>query len=118
MVADVAEALLDYLQHGRPKCTFPEVFLSTKSPFRPINHPSQLSRIINRCASAAGLKYERVGPHMFRHAFATKMLQQKNTLKSIADMLGHRCLQTTYIYTKVDFQNLSQVALEWPEERK
>ena len=33
-----------------------------------------------------------------------------------ADVLGHRYLSTTFIYTKVDFNALSQVALEWPEE--
>jgi len=117
LIPDVGEALLDYLQHGRPECTFPEVFLTLISPVGPIKTPPGFFCIINRRACAAGLKYTRVGPHMFRHAFATRMLQQKNTLKSIADMLGHRCIQTTYIYTKVDFQNLNQVALEWPEER-
>ena len=54
---------------------------------------------------------------MLRHAFATRMLQQKHSLKAIADMLGHRFIKTTFTYTKVDFQNLNQVALEWPEEK-
>lgn len=116
LIPDVGEALLDYLQHGRPKCTFPEVFLTVISPIGPIKTPPGISDIINRRACAARLKHTRVGPHMFRHAFATRMLQQKHTLKSIADMLGHRRIQSTYIYTKVDFQNLNQVALEWPEE--
>jgi len=116
LTPDVAESLLDYLQRGRPKCTFPEVFLTVMSPLGPIKTPPGISDIINRRACAAGLKHTRVGPHMFRHAFATRMLQQKHTLKTIADMLGHRCIETTFIYTKVDFQNLNQVALEWPEE--
>jgi site-specific recombinase XerD len=41
---------------------------------------------------------------------------RKGILKSIADVLGHRDLETTLIYTKVDFNALSQVALPWPEE--
>jgi site-specific recombinase XerC len=44
------------------------------------------------------------------------MLGHGHSLKSIADMIGHRCIQSTFIYTKVDFQALNQVALDWPEE--
>jgi integrase/recombinase XerD len=56
------------------------------------------------------------GAHAFRHGFATRMLQQGHSLKSIADVLGHRHLSTTFIYTKVDFKRLDEVALEWPLE--
>jgi len=48
--------------------------------------------------------------------FATRMVQQGHSLKAIADVLGHRHLGTTFIYTKVDFNSLKQVPLEWPEE--
>ena len=47
--------------------------------------------------------------------FATRMVQQGHSLKAIADVLGHRHLGTTFIYTKVDFNSLKQVPLEWPE---
>ena len=53
---------------------------------------------------------------MFRHGFATRMLRQGHDLKAIADVLGHRHLDTTFIYAKVDMAALEQVALEWPEE--
>ncbi|MCP4319386.1 MAG: tyrosine-type recombinase/integrase, partial [Hyphomicrobiales bacterium] len=64
---------------------------------------------------SAGLKVARCGSHAFRHGFATRMLAGGHSLKSIADMLGHRCIQTTEVYTKVDFQTLNQVPLDWPE---
>ena len=44
------------------------------------------------------------------------MLAHDQSLKSIADMLGHRQLDTTLIYTKVDLESLRQAALEWPLE--
>ena len=47
---------------------------------------------------------------------ATRMLKKGHSLKEIADVLGHRHLSTTFIYTKVDFNALKQVALEWPQE--
>jgi len=39
-----------------------------------------------------------------------------HSLKAVADVLGHRHLSTTFIYTKVDLNALKQVALDWPEE--
>jgi len=56
------------------------------------------------------------GSHAFRHGFATRMVAQGHSLKAVADVLGHRHLSTTFLYTKVDFQALKQVALDWPEE--
>jgi integrase/recombinase XerD len=44
------------------------------------------------------------------------MVAKGHSLKEIADVLGHRHLSTTFIYTKVDFNALKQVALDWPEE--
>jgi site-specific recombinase XerD len=116
LTSSVGESILDYLQHGRPCTQFPEVFLTAKPPYRPFSHPSSICNIVSRYARAAAINSKRVSPHDFRHAFAKRMLQQGDSLKSIADMLGHIRLQTTYIYSKVDFQNLNEVALEWPED--
>ena len=113
----VGESLCDYLQHGQPRSPRQEVFLSARPPFRPFRHPSMITRIVLSRAVAAGITSHTVGPHQFRHAFATRMLNDGRSLKTIADLLGHRRLQTAFIYTKVDFQNLSAVALEWPEGR-
>jgi site-specific recombinase XerD len=44
------------------------------------------------------------------------MVAQGYPLKAVADVLGHRHLSTTFLYTKVDFTALKQVALEWPQE--
>jgi site-specific recombinase XerC len=41
------------------------------------------------------------------------MLQQGATIKSVADVLGHCSLQTTSLYTKLDFPALTAVALPW-----
>jgi site-specific recombinase XerD len=56
-----------------------------------------------------------LGPQSFRHAFATRMLGRGQSLKVIADMLGHRRISSSLIYTKVDFQMLGRLPLEWPE---
>ena len=52
---------------------------------------------------------------MFRHLFASKMLNNDVPLDHIAEMLGHRNANSTLIYTKIDFDNLMGIAPEWPE---
>lgn len=115
MTHEVGESLLDYLQHGRPNVQAPEVFLNFFRPFSPLHNPAALSCAVQRRARKVGVSLPKWGPHVFRHAFASRMVNQGHSLKEIADLLGHRRIQTTFIYTKVDFQHLSQVALEWPE---
>jgi site-specific recombinase XerD len=112
----VGESLLDYLQNARPCSAFPEVFLTCRAPHHPLLESSSLSEIIRRHIRAAGIEVPSKGAHAFRHAFATRMVAEGHSFKAVADVLGHRCLSTTFIYTKVDFNALSQVALEWPEE--
>jgi site-specific recombinase XerD len=45
------------------------------------------------------------------------MYQRGATLKEISDVLGHQSLDTTAIYTKVNWTQLRTVALPWPEVR-
>jgi site-specific recombinase XerD len=116
LTAEVGESLLDYLQNSRPESSFPHVFLTSRAPYHPLPHSSSLSAIIDRHIRAAGVDCSRRGAHVFRHGFATRMLKKGHSLKEIADVLGHRHLGTTFIYTKVDLHALEQVALDWPKE--
>lgn len=43
------------------------------------------------------------------------MLAKGESIKTIRDVLGHKSIDTTFIYTKVDLSSLRQAALEWPE---
>jgi integrase len=116
LTAEVGESLLDYLQHARLSSSYPHVFLTCRAPYHPLAHSSSVSAIVERHIRAAGVEISSKGTHVFRHCFATRMLHQGHSLKAIADLLGHRHLGTTFIYTKVDFNALKQVALEWPQE--
>ena len=116
LTAPVGESLVDYLQNSRPSYSYPHVFLTCRAPYRPLAHPTALSAIVERHIRAASIELSSKGAHVFRHGFATRMLQQGHSLKAIADVLGHRHLSTTFIYTKVDFNALKQVALPWPQE--
>jgi integrase len=116
LTPEVGESLLDYLQNSRPSFPHPHVFLTCRAPYRPFHHSNSLSAIVSRYIRAAGIEIPSKGAHAFRHCFATRMLQKDHSLKAIADVLGHRYIGTTFIYTKVEFNALKQVPLEWPEE--
>ncbi len=62
-----------------------------------------------------GLPYTRV--HLLRHTLARRVLAEGGTLKEIADLLRHRALDTSLIYTKVDGARLVAVAQPWPGKR-
>jgi len=116
LTASVGESLLAYLRSGRPHSAFCEVFLTCRAPYRPLRKSSSLSEIVRRHIRAVGIEVPGKGSHAFRHGFATRMVAEGHPLKAVADVLGHRYLSTTFIYTKVDFNALGQVPLEWPEE--
>jgi integrase/recombinase XerD len=50
------------------------------------------------------------GPHSLRHACATRLLAEGLSMKEIGDHLGHRKMDTTRVYAKVDLVGLRQVA--------
>lgn len=116
LTTEVGESLLDYLQNSRTPSPYHQVFLTTRAPYHPLPRSNSLSAIVDRCIRAAGIDIPHKGAHVFRHGFATRMVQDGHPLKAVADVLGHRHLGTTFIYTKVDFSSLQQVALDWPEE--
>jgi site-specific recombinase XerD len=113
---EVGHSLLAYLQHGRPPSPHSEIFLISKAPYTPINRTLVPWIVCNRIRKA-GLEVATPGARAFRHRFATRMLANGHRLKSIADMLGHRNIESAAIYAKVDFHMLEEAALDWPEER-
>ena len=78
-----------------------------QNPIDPIS-VRQLNRAVHAAARAAGLD-KRVSMHSLRHAFATHLLEQKEDIRVIQVLLGHKKLETTALYTQVATETLRQV---------
>jgi integrase/recombinase XerD len=115
LLQEAGEALADYVLHARPKNDSPRVFLQHSPPVRPIDNSSVISRIVRSILERGGLQLPRVaGAHLVRHSLATQLVRQRRPINEVADLLGHRSIDTTAIYVKVAVPQLTDVALPFP----
>ena len=115
LLQEVGEAIVRYLRVARGASDSRHLFLSHKAPRIGLQDPSIVSAMAHRALERAGLLPSgRVGAHIFRYSLATRMLRHGASLSEIAEVLRHRCIETTQGYAKVDLERLRDVAQAWP----
>jgi site-specific recombinase XerD len=92
------------------------VFLRVRPPVGQAITRATVANVILRAAARAGMASIVTGTRILRHTTATRMLNHGASIKEVADVLRHRSLDTTAIYTKVDLPRLAAVAMPWPQE--
>ena len=70
--------------------------------------PRIVQRRIARWARLQGLPAH-VHPHLFRHSFASHLLESSGDLRAVQELLGHANIGTTQVYTHLDFQHLARI---------
>lgn len=105
----VENARNDFLNHKKPEKSKNRVFINQRGG--PLTRMS-IWNIVNKYAKIAGIK-KNVYPHIFRHSFATHLLEGGADLRAVQEMLGHSSIITTEIYTHVDRTLLHQIHKEF-----
>jgi len=110
--ADVGDAIVGYLQRGRPDRTGERaVFLRSLAPMGPIGRGG-VACVVRRACRRVGLP--EIGPHRLRHTLACQMVTAGVGLPQIGQVLRHQGVSTTAIYARVDVATLAEVARPWP----
>jgi len=107
-------ALADYLLNKRSECRSKNIFL--KDDGSEIKSSITISTMIftaftNSHINTSGRKH---GSHSLRHSLASNMLSNDTGIMEISKTLGHTCVDTTRIYSKVDINHLRLCELEVP----
>ncbi|MBK7578577.1 MAG: tyrosine-type recombinase/integrase [Myxococcales bacterium] len=114
LTAEAGRALADYILRGRPAHAAAAVFLRHVAPAGPLRLSSTVAAIVRRRLRDRGHRPAWAGAHLLRHSLATRLVQQGRSIKEVADLMGHRQIDTTAIYVKVALPQLARVALPFP----
>jgi integrase/recombinase XerD len=110
--ADVGEAIVGYLQHGRPATAQDRrVFVRVKAPHQGLTS-SGITNVVVAAGRRSGLGW--LTAHRLRHTAATGMLRAGSPLAEVGQVLRHRRPLSTAIYAKVDIEALRALARPWP----
>jgi integrase/recombinase XerD len=112
---EAVRVLKRYLRSGRPTNTRPGLFLSRRSPIVQIKHYA-VGDVYKKRARESGLPLEGTSSYCLRHSFAMRLLTRGVGVKIIGDLLGHRTLESTCVYLRLQTDALRAVALPVPNE--
>lgn len=104
-------------RRGHNTSKYPELFLRAHCPYGPLKSTAVGERFALR-AQECGLGKRKYSAYSLRHAFAMRMLERGVGVKAIGDVLGHRSLESTCVYLRLDIHLLRQVALEVPRQSR
>jgi len=102
-----------YLRHGRPRTSGSALFLRARTPAGPISHHA-VGNAFKKRARESGLPLEGLSAYGLRHGFAMRLLTRGVGIKAIGDLLGHRTLESTCVYLRLQTDALREVALPIP----
>jgi len=118
LMEDVGSALIDYIQFGRPKTHYRQVFLRLSPVAVPFSEGAHLYPIVKYWKDLAGIKFrskQHQGLHSLRHSLATYLLEEGTPFPVISNILGHCSTRSTMLYAKASVERLREVALSIQE---
>jgi site-specific recombinase XerD len=114
---DAGRAIVSYLRRERPATDERCVFVKHHGAGRGQRlSGNTVSAAVVHALDRAGVASPVAGGYVLRHTVASRLVRRGASLKEVADFLGHRSLDTTAIYAKLDLDALREAALPWPAQ--
>ncbi len=107
--------LKSYLDSGRPASTRADLFLRARAPAGAIKHTAVCGLYQSRVARSGLAALQGTSAYCLRHSFAMRLLERGVGIKAIGDVLGHRGLESTCVYLRLQLDALRDVALPVPQ---
>ena len=104
----VGEAIVRYLREVRPLVRQRTLFLTMNARRGPITRQGVYMMVVGRLKKI-GIAGKGKGPHALRHAAAQHLLEHNQSMKVIADYLGHRNVDSASVYAKINLNQLREV---------
>ena len=107
LLADVGDAIIDYILNARPKTEYSNVFITANHPFKDIGD-SAFTGVVIRVMKKSRVNVDgrHHGTHCLRHSLATAMMNNGTELPVISEVLGHVSTESTMYYLGVNLSNL------------
>ncbi len=106
----VGDAIVEYLERGRPQTDDRHLFLRVVAPRAPLTYFAIGNRATHYLHKA-GIQVRRPGSHTLRHTCVQRLVDAEFSFKVIGDYVGHASPSSTKIYTKIDVEALRDVAM-------
>lgn len=115
LLPEIGNAIIDYLRYGRPISQDSNCFLHVQAPYQRMS-VAGLGALVGRYMNLADISIinRRHGPHALRHCLASALLKEKVPLPVISEILGHKNMESSMLYLRIDIDSLRKCALEVP----
>lgn len=110
---EVGSAIYEYLKEMPRDGRFRQVFLRQRAPAGPLKSTAVISAF-QTWSKKSGLDIPFKGTHCLRHSYALHLLRLGLSLKAIGDILGHKSIESTEVYIRLNTEDLRKVALNVP----
>ncbi len=116
LLADVGEAIIEYILYARPKTVgLDNIFVTSQKPYRSLT-TSFVSSVIQNAVRKSGVLYKgrHTGGHSLRHSLATSLMNEGVQIPVISEILGHDSSASTMFYLGVNVSALLACSMDVP----
>ena len=115
LLNDIGWAVIDYIRNGRPKTDDKHLFIRLNAPYNGMGNSGSVERIFTNRLHKAGLRVKRnqkCGIHSLRHTLGSLLLEKETPLPVISQILGHRSIQSTETYLRINMKGLLECPID------